>query len=281
MPRYGGQRISDMMQGRPPFPTQQPIAGQPVALPMPGGITADPTGAGLPGGVLPAPGQTAGVPGQPGAVPGAPGGAPPIDPRINPELGGYGSLMQSWEREFTSPTMDELQQDPGYQFRLQEGMDAIQHSAAARGGITTGATLEDLTRYSQGLASTEYGSAYGRARDEYESAYRTFQQNQANQYSRLMGISGMGQQAVGQYGQAGQYAAGTAAGIYGQSAGQIGQSYQNQAGAQASGIAGQANAWMGGLQGVGGSIQDMMMMQYLNPGQQQESSWRRPPTLYG
>lgn len=249
--------IGDMMGGQTP----PPPGGGPVALPMPGGITADPTGGGLPGGVLGAPG----APGPTGAVPGAPGATPPqIDPRINPELGEYGSLMEPWEREFLAPSMEEMQMDPGYQFRLQEGMDAIQHSAAARGGITTGATLEDLTRYSQGLASTEYGSAYGRSRDEYESAYRTFQQNQMNQYNRLMGISGMGQQAVGQYGQAGQFAAGTAGNILGQSAGQIGSAYQTGAGAEASGIAGAANAWMGGMQGAGASLQDMMMMKYLN-----------------
>ena len=268
---------------------QQPRGGA-VPLPLPGGIQAPQP---APGVGVPAPAPTA----IPGAPPGAPPGVlpatdptaalplepagGPLDPRINPELGEFGSLMEPWEREFRAPSIEEMMMDPGYQFRLQEGLDAIQHSAAARGGITTGATLEDLTRYSQGLASTEYGAAYGRTRDEYESAYRTFQQNQMNQYNRLMGISGMGQQATGQYGQAGQFAAGNAANIYGQSAGQIGSSYQNEATARASGIAGQANAYMGGLQGVGGTIQDMMRMKYLNEPDYGPVYGSPPPNIMG
>ena len=52
--------------------------------------------------------------------------------------------------------------DPSYKFRLQEGMDALQKSAAARGTLLTGGTLKDLTNYAQGAASQEYGAAFGR-----------------------------------------------------------------------------------------------------------------------
>lgn len=48
--------------------------------------------------------------------------------------------------------------DPGYQFTLDEGLKAIEGSAAARGGALAGGTLKDLTRFAQGTADQQYGS---------------------------------------------------------------------------------------------------------------------------
>ena len=55
-----------------------------------------------------------------------------------------------------------LTMDPGYGFRLSEGMKALDRSAAARGGLLSGATLKGAQRYGQDLASQEFGNAYGR-----------------------------------------------------------------------------------------------------------------------
>lgn len=55
-----------------------------------------------------------------------------------------------------------LQMDPGYRFRLGEGVKALERSAAARGGLTSGATGKALTRYGQELGSQEYANAYNR-----------------------------------------------------------------------------------------------------------------------
>lgn len=55
-----------------------------------------------------------------------------------------------------------LQMDPGYGFRLGEGLKALERSAAARGGLMSGATGKALQRYGQDLASQEYGAAYNR-----------------------------------------------------------------------------------------------------------------------
>lgn len=52
--------------------------------------------------------------------------------------------------------------DPGYKFRLNEGQRAVERGAAARGGLFSGASLRDLTEFSQGLASQEYGKAFDR-----------------------------------------------------------------------------------------------------------------------
>lgn len=51
-----------------------------------------------------------------------------------------------------------FQTDPGYQFRLQQGLNAIEHSAAARGGRAGGDTLKALQEYGQNFASNEYNN---------------------------------------------------------------------------------------------------------------------------
>ena len=53
--------------------------------------------------------------------------------------------------------------DPGFRFRLEEGQKALERSAAARGGLVSGQTLQDVQQFGQRLASEEYGNAYNRA----------------------------------------------------------------------------------------------------------------------
>lgn len=52
--------------------------------------------------------------------------------------------------------------DPGYQFRLSQGQDAVNALAGAKGGLFSGATLQALADYNQGLASQEYGNYFAR-----------------------------------------------------------------------------------------------------------------------
>lgn len=51
---------------------------------------------------------------------------------------------------------------PDYQFRLQQGQNALQGNAAARGGLYSGQSLKDLVGYNQGQAGQEYGNYYNR-----------------------------------------------------------------------------------------------------------------------
>ncbi len=80
-----------------------------------------------------------------------------------------------------TPTMSDIQIDPGYAFRLQQGQEALERSAAARGGAVSGSALKDLTNYSQGAASQEYQNAFNR--------YETSTQNR---YQNLFGVSNLG-----------------------------------------------------------------------------------------
>lgn len=74
--------------------------------------------------------------------------------------------------KFQAPTMDQAMSDPGYQFALKSGMDALQNSQAARGLARTGASLKELMNYGQQAASQQYDKVYGRAAQEYGQDYQ-------------------------------------------------------------------------------------------------------------
>jgi hypothetical protein len=65
---------------------------------------------------------------------------------------------------------EDLQVDPGYGFRLSEGLKALERSAAARGGLLSGGTGKALTRYGQEMASQEFGNAFNRSLTQYNAA---------------------------------------------------------------------------------------------------------------
>jgi hypothetical protein len=93
--------------------------------------------------------------------------------------------------------MEQFQADPGYGFRLKEGLRALENSAAARGGLLSGNAMRGITRFGQGLASEEFGNAFNR-----------YQAERAARLNPLQSLAGMGQsnaatmaQQAGQYGQ--------------------------------------------------------------------------------
>jgi hypothetical protein len=64
--------------------------------------------------------------------------------------------------QYTPFGMPQFEADPGYQFRMSEGMKALERSAAARGILQSGGTLKDITRFGQDAASQEYQNAFQR-----------------------------------------------------------------------------------------------------------------------
>jgi hypothetical protein len=91
------------------------------------------------------------------------------DALINPQFTGQynnpGDFTQQYQNpDFVAPT--NVEQDPGYQFRLNQGLQALQRSQAAT-GITGGAAATAINDYAQGQASQEYGNAYQRALQTY------------------------------------------------------------------------------------------------------------------
>lgn len=141
----------------------------------------------------------------------------------------------------TSQSMEEararFQTTPGYEFRLGEGLKAIDRGAASRGLLKSGATIKAEQRYGEGLASSEF-------------------ENYAN---RLASLAGIGQSATN---------VGVAAGQ--NSANAIGNALMAGGNARASGYLarGQADANMyGGIANAFNSgASNYMLMDYLNRG---------------
>jgi len=159
----------------------------------------------------------------------------------------------------------DFQTDPGYAFRLSEGMKALDRTAASRGGLLSGATLKGAQQYGQGLASQEYQNAFNRYQanraqqaQEYGNAFNRFQTERTNTLAPLQSLAGVGQSATQQAQQAAQnYATGGAGTLGTLGAGQTGAlgAYGAAAGsniigagnARASGYVGGANALSGGI----------------------------------
>jgi hypothetical protein len=120
--------------------------------------------------------------------------------------GERGSLAKIYTQ--TAPfALSDFRKDPGYDFRLSEGIKALDRSAAARGGLLSGAQLKGLNRYNQDYASNEYQNAYNRYQSNQTNQFNRYQINQTNQFNRLAAISGIGQTANNALQQAGgQYA---------------------------------------------------------------------------
>lgn len=179
-----------------------------------------------------------------------------------------------------------IEGDAGYQFRLQQGEEALARQAAARGGRMSGRAQKELAQFGQGLASQEFGAAAQRAAQvdamrqqallnqagRADVAALQAQQNQA--LLAQMGYGAQGQLA-GMAAQRGQLESGLTAGMAGQVAGlragtaeQRARAYQ-QTGAGVGGLMGQlgttaANAAIGaGTQGT--AISQSLMGLYGGP----------------
>ena len=142
-------------------------------------------------------------------------------------------LMKPGGQLTRSFSMADFRQDPGYQFRFNQGMRGVENSAAARGGLLSGNALKALSNYGQESASNEYMNAYNR-----------FNNDQSNLYNRLAGLANTGQTTANSLGALGWNTAQS-----------VGQNLMTAGQARASGYAGQANAVNGminnGMQLVG------------------------------
>jgi hypothetical protein len=144
---------------------------------------------------------------------------------------GGGSLLKPF-------SLADFQESPAYQFNLEQGEKAINKGASARGMYYAPQTLQDLGRYSQGVASNEFQNAY--------SNYNT---NMNNIWNRLYALSGTGQNAAAQ------------TGAYGANmANQVGANMIGAGNAGAAGVVGAANA-IGG--GIGDAYNNYLLSQVL------------------
>lgn len=129
--------------------------------------------------------------------------------------------------------------NPNYQFVLQQGTDAVQKSAAAKGGLFSGGTMKALDQYSQGLATQTINDAYSQA-------LNTFQTNHNNMFQGLSTMANQGLAASGLMQQAQQTQ------LQGNIAGA--NAYMGAGASQANATLSSGNAWQNALQGVTGPL---------------------------
>lgn len=139
----------------------------------------------------------------------------------------YGLGGQAPQSQFTT--------SPGYQFRMGEGLRAIDRNRAARGLLNSGAADKARMRYGEGLAASEYDSYW----------------------NRLAGLAGVGQNATNTTVAAGQNSAGNISNAYQQAGNARASSYANTGSAINSGINNVLSAYLfsrGGMKpgGFGG-----------------------------
>lgn len=130
-----------------------------------------------------------------------------------------------------------LQQAPGYQFQLNQGLKAVQSANAAKGLGVSGASLKGAATYATGLADSNYQNMF----NDYQTQFQNYlnlntaaQSNLTNTFNRLSGVASLGEGAAAQ----------TAA--QGTQAGAVSANYLNQAGLDtAAGTTGATNAITG------------------------------------
>lgn len=145
--------------------------------------------------------------------------------------GQYGSLL----KEFTG---DDLETDPGYQFGLDQGNQALDRRAAAGGNYFSGQALKAAQRFGQDYAGTKFNEAFSRDNT-----------NKSRVANFLTSVSQMGLNAATQTGMAGIQTANNQA--------------QNTIGAgnaAAAGQVGAANAWGNALGQIGNNYQQQQML---------------------
>lgn len=178
---------------------------------------------------------------------------------------GQGALYQL--RDMTQPggalmqryTGAELSSDPGFQFGLEQGRNAIDQSAASRGVLFSGKTLRDLMQF-----GTDYGGT------KFNEGFQRDMSNKQFQQGALSGLSGTGQATSVAGGQMGM-----------QNAQSISDLLTSGAAARAAGTVGAANALSSGISNAGNTYMQMSMLDRIMGPRGAAATPRAPSTWSG
>lgn len=107
--------------------------------------------------------------------------------------GGFGSLTAAF-----SPTMQQLQSTPGYQFTLGQGLKSVQNSYAAKGLGSSGAALKGAADYATGDASNTYNQQFSNYWNQNQSIYNMLTGQSQQGLSAASALAGVGTTAAGQ-----------------------------------------------------------------------------------
>lgn len=97
---------------------------------------------------------------------------------------------------FTAPTLQEAQNEPGFDYALQQGLKAMENSKAYLGTYRTGGTIKGLNDYARNMANQNYnevfrrkGETYDRNRGNAFGNWSANRENAADAYATNYGIS--------------------------------------------------------------------------------------------
>ncbi|OYV48273.1 MAG: hypothetical protein B7X10_03325 [Burkholderiales bacterium 21-58-4] len=137
--------------------------------------------------------------------------------------------------------MAQLEQTPGYQFNLQQGLESTQNGYAAKGLGVSGAALKGAANYASGLAQNTYAQQA-----------QIYYANQQNAFNKLMGVANMGQNSAAQQGQLGQGYLNTSV-----------NALTGGANAAAAGDVGSAGAWANAFGNISNTAGQFGMLQWM------------------
>ena len=169
------------------------------------------------------------------------------------------------------PTMQQLQQTPGYQFTLDQGLQTVANAYSGQGlgagtqqslvpgqaGSTapSGVGMKGALNYAQGLAANTYQQQFSNYMAQNAQRFNLASSGAANAFNMQMGTAQLGEQAQAAIGGISQNATNQMSGL------------QSGIGAsQAAGIMGQGNALAGGLASASQAPMNYAMLNALNGG---------------
>lgn len=168
---------------------------------------------------------------------------------------------------YQAPTMAQFQSDPGYQFQLQQGLNALNNQQSVTGGPNS-KNLMGIAGYSEGLANTDYQQFLNNYLTQFNQgntqtglnnqAIQLNNNNRQQQFANLQTLSGSGQNAAA--------GLGSLSANVGQ---QIGSNIIGAGNAQAAGTVGLGNAL---TNGVNQGYQGYLLNQYLGNTQDYNNS---------
>jgi hypothetical protein len=82
---------------------------------------------------------------------------------------GVGATQELQGMRFRAPTAADVTNDAGYSFGLNEGREALENSAAARGGLFSGNTAKSLLKYGTDYGTTKFNDAFERQRSAFNT----------------------------------------------------------------------------------------------------------------
>ena len=86
--------------------------------------------------------------------------------------------------------MEDLLQDPGYKYRVEQGQKALERSAAARGKLVSGNQLAATVELGQEMGSQEFDNAFARTSGERDREYSRLWDQSAQGLSATNALSG-------------------------------------------------------------------------------------------